>query len=227
MRAVGRYGGRAVMALGLLIALPPCRLTAQDANSILDRATAAFQAVTTLRADFTQHVNDPMIGSNSTSRGEFLQERPNRFSMRWRQPAGDVLLSDGMFLWVYLPSSAPGQVVKAAVTGQPGQSPDVVAEFLERPRERFNVTFVKSENVGTRPADLLAFTPKQAGGPYRRVLIWVDRQDSLPHQLEITEASGTVRRITFDRMRVNTAIPSSAFSFRPPAGTRVVDASHP
>jgi outer membrane lipoprotein carrier protein len=206
---------------------PACHLAAQDANPILDRAVASFQAVTTLRADFTQQVRDPMIGTNSTSRGEFLQERPNRFSMRWRQPAGDVLLSDGMFLWVYLPSSAPGQVVKAAVSSQPGQSPDVVAEFLDRPRDRFNVTFVRTEDVGARAADVLAFAPKQAGGPYRRVLIWVDRQDSLPHQVEITEASGTVRRITFDRLRVNRPLPANAFTFRPPAGARVVDASRP
>jgi outer membrane lipoprotein carrier protein len=217
----------AVLLTVLTVLTVPTVSFAQDASAILDRATAAFQAVTTLRADFTQSVNDPMIGTNSTSRGEFMQERPSRFSMRWRQPAGDVLLSDGMFLWVYLPSSAPGQVVKAAVTGQPGQSPDVVAEFLERPRDRFNVTFVRTENVGTRPADVLAFTPKQQGGPYRRVLIWVDRQDGLPHQVEITEASGTVRRITFDHLRVNTSIPASAFTFRPPAGTRVVDASRP
>lgn len=212
----------------LLAILPPCRpAVAQDASAILDRATAAFSAVTTMRADFTQLVRDPMIGTNSSSRGEFLQERPNRFSMRWRQPAGDVLLSDGAFLWVYLPSSAPGQVVKAAVTGQPGQSPDVVAEFLDRPRERFNVTFVRAESVGRRAADVLSFVPRQPGGPYRRVLIWVDRQDNLPHQVEITEASGTVRRITFDKLRVNATLPSNAFIFRVPAGARVVDASRP
>ena len=219
---------RNVVAAAFLAVMPPCRLAVcQDANPILDRAVAAFSSVTTIRADFTQQVRDPMIGTNSTSRGEFLQERPNRFSMRWREPAGDVLLSDGMFLWVYLPSSAPGQVVKAAVSRQPGQSPDVVAEFLDHPRDRFTVTFVRTENVLTRPTDVLAFAPKQQGGPYRQVLIWVDRQDGLPHQIEITEASGTVRRITFDRMRVNVALPSSAFTFRPPAGARVVDASTP
>jgi len=217
----------AVMVLLLSVGPSVRQSVCQDANPILDRAIAAFQAVTTLRADFTQEIRDEMIGTNSTSRGEFLQERPNRFSMRWRQPAGDLLLSDGVFLWVYLPSSAPGQVVKAAVTRQPGQSPDVVADFLDRPRERFTVTFVRAESVGTRPADVLAFVPRQQGGPYRRVLIWVDRQDDLPHQVEMTEASGTVRRITFTKLRINVTLPSNAFVFRRPAGARLVDASRP
>jgi outer membrane lipoprotein carrier protein len=201
----------------------PC--VAQDANPILDGAVAAFQRVSTLRADFTQSVRDEMIGTNATSRGEFLQQRPNKFAMRWRQPAGDVILADGSYLWVYLPSTAPNQVVKSAVSGAPGQTPDVVAEFLERPRERFTVTYVKNENVGTRPADALAFVPRRGGGPYRRVVLWIDRGDSLPHQVEIIEASGTVRRITFDRLRLNDPIPAASFTFRPPANARIVDAS--
>jgi outer membrane lipoprotein-sorting protein len=55
--------------------------------------------------------------------------------------------------------------------------------------------------------------------------MWIDRQDNLPHQVEITEASGAVRRVTLDRVRINSALPASAFAFRPPAGARIVDAS--
>jgi outer membrane lipoprotein carrier protein len=212
--------------LGLLLCAAPLGLSAQtDANPVLDGAISAFQRVTTMRADFTQVVRDEMIGTNATSRGEWLQQRPNKLAMRWRQPAGDMILADGRNLWVYLPSTAPNQVVKSAVSGSPGQTPDIVADFLERPRERFNVTYVRSEAVGTRAADALAFVPKVAGGAYRRVVIWIDRGDSLPRQFEITEASGTVRRITFDRLQVNRPIPAASFTFRPPAGARVIDAS--
>ena len=215
---------KVLVVLCLCASVPLC-LSAQNADSILDRAVTAFQNVTTLRANFTQLVKDEMIGTNSTSRGEFLQQRPNRFAMRWTQPRGDVILSDGSWLWVYLPSSAPGQAVKSAVTGRPGQSPDVVAEFLERPRERFTISYVRTEPVGGRAADVLSFVPRRSGTAYRRVLMWIDRQDNLPHQVEINESSGTLRRITLDKLRINTSIPASSFSFRPPTGVRVVDAS--
>jgi len=213
----------------MLTALPPCGSAAAsaqtpDAERVVDRAVAAFQKVTSLRADFTQTVRDQMIGTNETSRGEFLQQRPNRFAMRWRQPAGDLLLADGQSLWVYLPSSTPGQVIRSTLA-RSGQTPDVIAEFLDRPRERFTIAWVKVEPVGGRDADVLSFTPRAANTAYRRVLVWIDRTDNLPHQVEITEASGSVRRISFDRMRVNGTLPASAFIFRPPAGARVVDAS--
>jgi outer membrane lipoprotein carrier protein len=225
-RRTGGPSHRIAFLALLVCASAPVRLCAQaDANPVLDAAVTAFRNVTTMRADFTQVVRDEMIGTNATSRGEWLQQRPNKLAMRWRQPAGDLILADGRDLWIYLPSTAPNQVVKSAVTGAPGQTPDIVADFLERPRERFNVTYVRSEPVGTRPADALAFVPKVPGGAYRRVVIWIDRADSLPRQFEITEASGTVRRITFDKLQVNRPIPASSFVFRPPAGARVIDAS--
>ena len=68
------------------------------------------------------------------------EQRPGRFAMRWRHPAGDLILSDGQALWVYLPSTAPRQVVRTNLSGKPGESADFVAEFLDHPRQRFTVT---------------------------------------------------------------------------------------
>jgi chaperone LolA len=224
---IGRDGsaGRALAAalLATLAAAAPAR--AQDAGTILDRAVSAYGAITTFRADFVQEVTDPMVGGSTPSRGEFLQQRPNRFAMRWRVPRGDLLVADGQYLWVFLPSSTPNQVVRSRLSGRAGESADIVAEFLDRPRERFTVAFVRAERGAGREADVIALTPRERTAAYTRVQLWVDRRDGLVRRLEITEASGAVRKISFDRIRTNVTIPASAFLFTPPAGIRVVDAS--
>jgi outer membrane lipoprotein carrier protein len=217
------------LAAGLaLVGVPrhPVAAQAPDAGAILDGAVAAFARVKTLRADFTQIVRDPMLGGSDTSWGEFLEQRPNKFAMRWRHPAGDLILSDGVAFWVYLPSSAPKQAVRSTLTGRPGESADLVAEFLDRPRQRFTASYVRSDSSGQRATDVLSLVPRLANVPYRRVQIWVDRADSLVRRVEINEGSGAVRRIVFDRLRANVPIPASSFVFRPPAGVRVVDGSH-
>jgi outer membrane lipoprotein carrier protein len=197
-----------------------------DADAILARAVQAYQRVTTLRADFVQTIDDPMLGSRETTRGEFLQQRPNKFAMRWRQPRGDVIVADGETLWVYLPSTTPNQVVRTALTGRAGESGDLIAEFLDRPQERFSAAYHRADSAEGREADVLALTPRERGAPYRSVRIWVDRGDHLVRRVEIVEASGATRRLVFERLRVNVTIPASSFTFRPPAGARVVDASH-
>ena len=230
-RADGQTGSalRAAAVCGVLLLLPvfpSSRLPAQspDADAILDRAVAAFQKVATLRADFTQRVVDEMIGTNEASRGEYVAQRPNKFAMRWRHPAGDLILSDGQTLWIYLPSTTPNQVIRQNFS-RSGQSVDVIGEFLDHPREHFTIAFVKHDTINRRPAEVLAFTPKAANAPYRRVLVWIDRRDNLPRQVEITEAGGGLRRVTLDRLQVNGAVAANTFVFNPPAGARVVDAS--
>jgi len=223
----GRSQWPGASVVSVLALLAPCRLAAQtpDASAILDRAVAAYAQVTTLRADFSQTVHDPMIGSDDTSRGEYLQQRP-KFAIRWRQPSGDMIVSDGQTVWVYTPSSQPGQVIRQDVTGRQGESGDFLAQFLERPKERFTVTYERAEGVGSRPADVLALAARDRNAPYRTVRIWVDRQDNLVRRIEITGSAGDTRRIALDRLRVNQPIAAARFVFRPPAGARVVDATH-
>ena len=227
-RAGAQTRRRVAMSLVLYASTRLCvyvvPVSAQDADQVLDRAVAAFQKVTTLRADFVQRINDPMLGTDETSRGEYLAQRPNKFAMRWRRPAGDLILSDGQNLWVYLPSSTPNQVIRSTFT-RSGQNVDPVAEFLDRPREHFTIAYVRSDSVNKRAADVLAFTPKAANAPYRRVLVWIDRRDNLPHQVEITEATGGTRRVTLDRLQVNRSVSAGSFVFTPPSGARVVDAT--
>jgi outer membrane lipoprotein carrier protein len=225
MDAPGRAVALVLWAAGSLAA-PAAVAQAPDPGAILDRAVAKFSHVTTLRADFTQFVQDPMLGGADTSWGEFLQQRPGKFALRWQRPRGDLIVADGRVMWVYLPSSVPNQVVKTNLTGRPGESADLVAEFLDQPQRRFAVTYVRADSVRGRAADVLALVPRQPGTlPYNRVTIWVDREDTLVHRVEVSEGSGAVRRITFDRMRTNEPIPASSFRFRPPAGARIVDAS--
>src|SRR5262245_36770541 len=77
-----------------LSAHPAIRLSAQDPWLILDHASTAFDGVRTLSADFVQVISNPMIGAPDTTRGRLFQRRPNRFAMRFSDPAGDRIVAD-------------------------------------------------------------------------------------------------------------------------------------
>jgi outer membrane lipoprotein carrier protein len=223
---VARVGRVSLAAPLLLVARPPAG-TAQTphAGAVLARAVAAYGRMNTLRANFVQYVRDPMLGGSDTSWGEFLRQAPGKFAFRWRRPAGDLIVSDGQVMWVYLPSSAPKQVARTVLSGRPGESADVVDQFLDQPERRFTVTYVRADSVAGHAADVLALVPRQGNLPYTRVLIWVDRDDSLVRRADVSEGSGALRRIIFDHIRVNTRLSPSTFVFRVPAGVRVVDTS--
>jgi outer membrane lipoprotein-sorting protein len=54
-------------------------------------------------------------------------------------------------------------------------------------------------------------------------VIWVDSADALIRQFELTEPSEIVRRVTIRTLTLNPRIPASAFQFKPPSGTKVIE----
>jgi len=170
-----------------------------------------------------QTINNPMIDS-AESRGTLIQAGPSKLSMRFTDPPGEAVVIDGQHVWVYTPSTVPGQVLRLAVpSGGPVYGYNLLAWLLDRPAERYTAKYLKQEKVGGRTLDVIELVPAVPDLPFERAVIWLDRQDGLPRRLEITEKSGAERTLALSNLRVNRKIPDSTFEFQVPPGVRVVD----
>src|SRR3981081_2976285 len=109
-------------------------LAVQDPGPILDRASRSFDTVRTLAADFVQIVDNPMVGDPDTTRGRLYQQRPNFFAMRFTEPRNDRIVADGRRLWLYTPSTTPGQVIRTTIPGTGPTGPNLIGQFVEHPR---------------------------------------------------------------------------------------------
>ncbi len=212
----------------LLVLLPsfqPSNLRAQDPWPVLDHASQTYQTITTLSADFVQIVANPMIGGPDTTRGRLYQMRPSRFAMRFRVPKGDRIVADGRYLWLYTPSTTPGQVIRSRIPAYGTTGPNLIGQFVERPRERYTARYLRSDSVPGDSADVVVLKPKTEDQPYSEAVLWVGRSDGLVRRLEITETSGGGQRRTviLRNLAVNGGVPGREFTFSPPAGVRVVD----
>jgi outer membrane lipoprotein carrier protein len=180
-------------------------------------------ALSTLSADFVQIVVNPLVGSPDTTRGMLHLMRPSRFAMRFTDPRGDRVVADGRFLWLYAPSTTPGQVVRTGIPETGTTGPNLIAQFVERPLERYDARAVRADSLESGWADVIALVPKATDLPYGEAVIWVDTDDGLVRRIEIVETSGQRRTVILRRLRVNAAVPKREFTFSPPAGVRVVD----
>ena len=98
------------MRIVLILALCASRAAAQGVDDVLTRAHTAYEHVSTVKASFEQILTSGLTGDTSNAKGEMLQLRPNRLSVKFIEPAGDRIVADGTWLWVYAPSATPGQV---------------------------------------------------------------------------------------------------------------------
>lgn len=227
---------RAAAALALAAPLVPSPVAAQataaraastsgtrtPGDAALDRAVAAYRNVRTLRASFEQSLLNPITGRTTTARGVILVMRPGRIDLRFTDPAGDRIVSDGRTVWLYLPSTQPGQAIRtSAAEGAAGL--DVSTELLTAPRIRFTVSDGGASTAAGRPARIVSLVPRTPRA-FTRARIWVDDRDGLVRQLELTEPSGLARLVRFDTLQLNVKTSPSAFRFTAPKGVRIVDA---
>src|SRR6266508_2471128 len=207
----------------LLPTFQPSNLPSQDPAPILDRASASFDTVRTLAADFVQIIDNPMLGDPDTTRGKLFQRRPNYFAMRFTDPKNDRIVADGRRLWLYTPSTTPGQVIRTAIPGTGTTGPNLIGQFVEHPRERYTARYVRADSLPDGAMDVIMLTPHATDLPYSEATVWIARQDGLVRRIEIVEDSGQRRTIILKNLTVNKAIPAREFRFAPTSGVRVVD----
>ena len=217
---------RAMTFAALLAAAAGENASAQqqaDADALIGRAARTYRSLESLRADFEQVIADRMVGT-FTSRGTLFQAGDNRLALRFSDPAGDAIVVDGEHLWIYTPSTTPGQVMRTAVpSGGPVYGYNLLAWFLDRPAERYDAEYVRRDTLAGRAVDVISLTPLSPEMPFRRAVVWLDRGDALPRRLEITERSGGTRTLTLSGLRPNAAMPRAAMRFDVPSGVRVID----
>jgi outer membrane lipoprotein carrier protein len=210
----------AVLLAALVAAAP---LQAQDAQAIIGRAAKVYRSLGSLRADFVQMIDNPMIDS-AQSKGTLVQAGPAKFAMRFSDPPGEAIVIDGQHVWVYTPSTVPGQVIRMKVpNGGAAYGYNLLAWFLDRPGERYKASYLRSERVSGGTADVIQLIPAVPDIPFEKAVIWLDRESALPRRLEIHEQSGATRTLDLARIRVNETVPAKTFSFKVPSGVRVVN----
>ena len=208
--------------MSALVVLIPSVSAAQDPFAILARARAAYDTIHTLRADFIQIVDNPMVGAPDTTRGVLLPTAPSRFTMNFTHPKGDRILADGKYLWVYTPSTTPGQVIRSALPVNGGTSPNLIGQFVEHSEERYHARFVRTDSTAAAVTDVIRLEPIRTDQPYTEATLSITRS-GLVTRLDITETSGQKRVLLFSKHRLNVGLSGRTFRFTPGAGVRVVD----
>ena len=205
--------------LALLVGPP---VAGQDAPSALARADSAYRQLASLRAEFEQVIVNPMLGGPETSRGTLYLVPPSKFAMRFTDPAGDRVVADGEWLWAYTPSTVPGQVIRQPVPQLGAATPNLFAQFVDRPLDRYQASYAGRDEVSGDAVDLVTLVPKVRDLPFRRVTIAISTRTGHLRRLAIVEESGQRRTITLVAIAPNAPVLPGEVRFEVPRGVKIV-----
>ena len=222
-----RFAPRPELVAVLLCALAPLRpsalLAQPDALTIVRRAGSMYRGLTSLQADFTQVVEDAQLGDTLRSTGRLYQAGPNAFAMRFTDPPDEAIVIDGRHVWVYTPSSTPGQVIRMQMESDPVYGANLLARILDRPADRYRVAYLRPDTASGRSVDVVALVPRGTNLNFSKAILWLDQDDALPRRIELFESQGVRRILSLSHLRPNAPVPGETFAFVIPKGVRVVD----
>ncbi len=198
----------------------PAPAAAQSPREAFEGAVRRYEDVRAMCADFEQRIEVRLLGRVVDSEGRVCQQRPNLFSMRFSDPEGDVVVSDGESLWVYYRSLDSAQVVRHSLAEQPGGL-DFFREFLADPGVRYDVEEAGEEAVRGVRCLVVELRPR---GPaaYRRAKLWIDPGARVLRRVEVHQPNSAVRTLNLSNVVLGPAADPDTFIFQAPAGARVV-----
>jgi outer membrane lipoprotein carrier protein len=210
------------IAMVMALTSAPFAARAQTPDAAYERVAKAWAGTRTLEADFEQKITNSVIGKTATSRGRFQQQRPGKVSITFTDPVGDRIVGDGTSLWVYLPSSAPGQVLKLPADADGAIVADLLGQLLETPRKAFTISGGEGLTIDGRTTTRVQLVPKQAGTvPFSKAVLWLDEKEPRPVRVQVMDGQGIDRTITMTSWVPDATLPKDAFTFRVPKGVKV------
>lgn len=211
---------RLLFALLLCVAIPATATPAQDPEAVAGRADRALASLRTLEARFVQRVVNPVLEKTEIGHGTLYYRAPGRYRIEYTYPQGDVVVDDGTWVWIYLPSSQPDQVIRQPADGSGGANP---LTYLRDLRSMYDVALAGDEVISGEASDRLTMEPRTADAPFTHVDVWVGRQTGLLRRVRTVTPDGIEKSYTFTSLDPGAGIPDSRFRFSPPAGIEVYD----
>jgi outer membrane lipoprotein carrier protein len=213
-------GRRLVFAMLLSAAIPATATPAQDAEAVAERADRALASLPTLEASFVQRVVNPVLEKTEIGHGTLYYRAPGRYRIEYSYPRGDVVVDDGTWVWIYLPSSQPDQVIRQPADGSGGANP---LTYLRDLRSMYDVAPAGDDVISGEASDGLTMAPRVADAPFTQVDVWVGRQSGLLRRVRTITPDGIEKSYTFTSLDPGAGVPDSRFRFSPPPGVEVYD----
>ena len=178
-----------------------------------------YNQIKTLQVAFSQSLT--AHGRKRTEKGELYLRKPGRMRWQYTSPAGKLFISDGKYIYSYVPAENRAEKMPFKET-EDMRAP--LAFLLGRLHFQDDFGEIRAQpDIGSNDVFITAI-PKSDKLPYSAVKFLVS-PDSVIHWLSVQEQDGSNLEFVFENEKKNPPIPDSMFRFVPPPGVEYVESS--
>ncbi|NNG01939.1 MAG: outer membrane lipoprotein carrier protein LolA [Desulfobacteraceae bacterium] len=191
------------------------RLSVSD---ILDRVEKRY-AWTGFSADFYQESTIKTIDITDTAEGKLYVKRPDK--MRWEYTAPDVqiIISDGLELWVFRPADNQVMMGKAPAFFGGGKGAGFLTD-VRSIREQFDVSIAPQNGGGIH---VLKLVPRSQTAELAAITLTISDETFDVMTIVTENTYGDETRITLTGLQLNADVADALFTFEVPEGAEILE----
>lgn len=192
---------------------------AQDAKAkaVLDKVSAKFKSMSSLKANFALNMNDAKGKSKGTKSGVFLM-KGNKYRVNMN---GQQIICDGKSVWTYLPANKEVQVTSFDPNAQ---SISPAKLFSGSYNNEYKSVYAGEKTIAGRKVDVIDMTPVSAKS-FKKVTLYVDKVSTMITGGIMYDKSGGSYGYTISGVTPNAKVAETEFTFdaKKNPGVEVID----
>jgi outer membrane lipoprotein carrier protein len=166
------------------------------------------------RSVFSQTVTSTDGARKKTSSGQFEFLRPGRFRFNYTKPFEQLIVADGVKVWIY--DADLNQASSRKLAQALGATPAALLTGAS-----LDTDFVLTAQPAKDGLDWALATPKAKDGPFQSMRVGFKGREL--SAVEIVDSFGQRSLLQFSRFEANVALDAARFNYTPPAGADVIE----
>ena len=190
-----------------------CAALAAQADAV-DTLRDFVHDVKSGRSAFSQTVTSTDGARKKTSSGQFEFLRPGRFRFSYTKPFEQLVVADGVKVWIY--DADLNQASSRKLAQALGATPAALLTGAS-----LDSDFVLTPQPAKDGLEWALATPKAKDGPFQSMRVGFKGRDVAA--VEIVDSFGQRSLLQFSRFEANVALDAARFNYTPPAGADVIE----
>lgn len=206
---------RTVVALLVVLLAGHAEAFSQNSNPVLRRLQNKYDALQSLRAEFTQTMTSEYMDGPQRFTGRLVMQRE-----KYRVETGaQTIVTDGRTMWIF--NNAENQVlINDYVQDETSFS---INDFFRNFDDLYNVRTTQAVTLAGKKHHRMELRPKRADSFFKAVTLWMRDADDVITRVEVLDANEVKMTFELTNIVLNPAVNGSTFQFTPPRGAEVVD----
>ncbi|MCB1190717.1 MAG: outer membrane lipoprotein carrier protein LolA [Leptospiraceae bacterium] len=199
-------------------------------SEVVKKIKKKYSEINNYKAEFL--IETVYNKKSTTMKGSCVYKSPGKIRYDFTEPEGDIVVSNGKFLWIYLKKiEAVGKqdlsIQKEDSSGKPiftSMDSHGLSRLFRKYHYRFeSIQQPKKDETDNRSYFVLSLEQREKIGGFENITLYVDSENYLIKKAIANDSRGKTTTIVFSKMELNTDMEDGIFNYRIGGNVKIIN----